>query len=45
VTLRELLPAKDWEKFARAYNGPSYRANKYDIKLQAAYENTKAQIG
>jgi N-acetylmuramidase len=45
VTLRELLAAKDWKKFARAYNGPSYRANKYDTKLQAAYERAKARIG
>jgi N-acetylmuramidase/Putative peptidoglycan binding domain len=45
VTLRELLAARDWEKFARAYNGPSYRANKYDTKLQAAYESAKARIG
>jgi N-acetylmuramidase/Putative peptidoglycan binding domain len=45
ATLRDLLAAKDWGKFARAYNGPSYRANKYDTKLQAAYESAKARIG
>ena len=45
VTLRELLATKDWAKFARAYNGPGYRANKHDEKLHAAYESAKARIG
>jgi N-acetylmuramidase len=45
VTLRELLAAKEWGKFARAYNGPGYRTNKYDTKLQSAYESAKARIG
>jgi hypothetical protein len=27
----------DWAGFARGYNGPAYRANKYDDKLEAAY--------
>jgi hypothetical protein len=31
------LKAKDWAKFARLYNGPDYAKNKYDIKLEAAY--------
>lgn len=35
-----LLPAlrqRDWTGFARGYNGPSYRRNGYDCKLQRAY--------
>lgn len=27
----------DWAKFARGYNGPAYRENKYDQKLANAY--------
>ena len=32
------LRAKRWANFAQAYNGPAYAENKYDTKLQAAYE-------
>ncbi|GAB4107752.1 N-acetylmuramidase family protein [Echinicola sediminis] len=32
------LKAKDWAKFARGYNGPGYAQNRYDVKLQQAYE-------
>lgn len=31
------LRERDWAAFARAYNGPAYAQNKYDIKLAAAY--------
>ena len=31
------LQKKDWVDFARRYNGPSYKENKYDEKLAAAY--------
>ncbi|WP_200978597.1 N-acetylmuramidase family protein [Echinicola sp. 20G] len=31
------LKSKDWAKFARGYNGPLYAQNKYDIKLEQAY--------
>lgn len=27
----------DWAEFARSYNGPAYRKNQYDTKLEAAY--------
>jgi len=27
-----------WADFARGYNGPAYAQNKYDIKLEAAYQ-------
>lgn len=30
-----------WEVFARVYNGPGYRKNKYHIKLAKAYEKWK----
>lgn len=32
------LKAKDWVGVARAYNGPGYAANKYDIKMKEAYD-------
>lgn len=31
------LNTHNWASFARYYNGPSYAANKYDIKLAQAY--------
>lgn len=31
------LRAKNWKEFARRYNGPAYAENKYDIKLDKAY--------
>lgn len=36
--LTPALRACDWAAFAKGYNGPSYAANKYDAKLQAAFE-------
>lgn len=33
-----LLAARDWEGFARRYNGPGYRENGYHEKLRRAYE-------
>ena len=32
------LRNRDWAKFARAYNGPGYRKNRYDEKLEKAYK-------
>ncbi len=32
---------KDWAAFAKGYNGPGYKDNKYDTKLQAAYDRFK----
>lgn len=32
------LKTKDWAKFAKCYNGPSYDVNKYHIKLANAYQ-------
>lgn len=34
---------KNWKAFARAYNGPAYEKNKYDIKLESAYKKYKEQ--
>ncbi|BAO87929.1 N-acetylmuramidase domain-containing protein [Caballeronia cordobensis] len=31
------LRQHDWATFARSYNGPSYRANNYDVRLAGAY--------
>ncbi len=31
------LVRRDWAQFARGYNGPAYRANRYDEKLKASY--------
>jgi hypothetical protein len=35
--LRQALEKRDWEAFARGYNGPGFRKNAYDTKLAAAY--------
>ena len=35
--LLDYLKTKDWQTFARAYNGPGYEANRYDLKLEQAY--------
>jgi hypothetical protein len=39
--LREL----DWAGFASRYNGPGYKQNQYDVKLQNAYLKYKRQPG
>lgn len=39
--LHSFLQKKDWAGFAYRYNGPSYKENKYDIKLQNAYNKYK----
>lgn len=35
--LLRALRALDWTAFARAYNGPGYAVNSYDVKMAAAY--------
>lgn len=35
------LRTKDWESFARGYNGSGYKQNKYDTKLLSAYNKYK----
>ena len=39
--LNKLLQAKDWKRFARAYNGAGYARNRYDVKLAEAYKRYK----
>jgi hypothetical protein len=36
------LNGHKWAKFARQYNGPAYRKNRYDEKLKAAYGRYKS---
>jgi hypothetical protein len=36
--LYKALKARQWAEFAKLYNGPDYKRNLYDIKLQRAYE-------
>jgi hypothetical protein len=43
-SLRDLLAARDWPAFARAYNGPGYRQNRYDEKLARAYVRVSASL-
>jgi hypothetical protein len=37
ANLLDELQRKDWAGFAKGYNGPQYAVNKYDEKLEAAY--------
>lgn len=39
--LDDELREKDWEGFARQYNGAAYAKNRYDIKLAEAYNKYK----
>lgn len=36
-----LLKNKEWEEFAKRYNGPGYKKNNYDEKLKKAYLKLK----
>lgn len=35
------LRSKNWEEFAKIYNGPAYKKNDYDTKLKNAYNKYK----
>jgi N-acetylmuramidase len=37
--LDDALAAHDWPAFALGYNGPAYRKNQYDVRLDAAYRS------
>lgn len=39
--LTKYLKNKNWAGFARRYNGPGYKTNKYDEKLARAYNKYK----
>jgi len=41
--LQKHLANRDWAAFARRYNGPAYRTNRYDTKLEAAFRRHFAQ--
>lgn len=41
--LADELRRHDWAAFAKAYNGPGYRANKYDSKLAGAFAAARAR--
>lgn len=34
----QALQARDWAVFAKCYNGPAYAQNRYEVKLEAAYQ-------
>ncbi|MGI6222988.1 MAG: N-acetylmuramidase domain-containing protein [Prevotella sp.] len=36
------LQSHDWASFARLYNGPGYKSNKYDTKVKLYYEAYKS---
>lgn len=36
--LVDAIRARNWESFARHYNGPAFKRNAYDTKMRAAYE-------
>ncbi len=38
------LQQGNWAKFAEGYNGPGYKKNKYDEKMQKAYEKYSAWL-
>lgn len=37
-SLHAALKARDWQAFARLYNGPAYVRNHYDTRIAAAYD-------
>lgn len=36
--LARFLKTKDWKGFARSYNGPGYKENKYDTRMAEVYK-------
>ena len=42
--LSHALRHQDWVAFARTYNGPAYRKNKYDEKMAAAYKRILKEL-
>ncbi|RUM97503.1 N-acetylmuramidase family protein [Pseudaminobacter arsenicus] len=43
--LTAAINRRDWEGFARGYNGPDYKRGGYDTKIAAAYEKYRARYG
>ena len=42
--LIEHLKKEEWAEFAKAYNGPAYAVNKYDVLLKAAFDKLNTQV-
>jgi hypothetical protein len=42
--LTPYLKSKQWGEFASRYNGKGFKANKYDVKLEAAYKKYKGSL-
>jgi hypothetical protein len=42
--LKDKLNLRDWAGFASRYNGPGYAANRYDVKMAAAYVQWAAKL-
>ena len=42
-SLVQWLHERNWAKFAEGYNGPGFKKNKYDEKLQRAYDAAVAE--
>jgi hypothetical protein len=43
-SLIKAMNAQDFETFARRYNGPGYKANKYDTRMAAAYKRWSRKL-
>ncbi len=43
--LKDELQRKDFKTFARIYNGPDYRTNKYDTKMESFYKKFSREDG
>jgi hypothetical protein len=43
--LAQALRGRDWEAFARGYNGPGYKTFAYDEKIAAAYDRYSGKPG
>ena len=43
--LADALNARDWERFARGYNGPGYRKHRYHSRLADAYRRNAWSAG
>jgi len=42
-SIKKHLANKDWAATAKAYNGPGYKKNNYDTKLEAAYKKISSE--
>lgn len=42
ASLWNAIKDKDWQRTARIYNGPNYRENNYDVRLETAYNRYRS---